>query len=121
MIRSKAFKSFCIELVTRIEDDLYLRRVLSLFLLKCAYTGNVQVCQERTFDARQEKSEALSKFFEKAQSKGTLSADLDPKTMTLALSCFMRGIAMEYLENPDSFSLREEAPKLFRIFFRKWN
>lgn len=117
----QSLKSFCIELVTRLEDDLYLRRVLSLFLLKCDYTGNLQVCQERTFNARQEKSEALSKFFEKAQSKGTLSADLDPKTMTLALSCFMRGIAMEYLENPDSFSLREEAPKLFSIFFRKWN
>jgi len=33
----------------------------------------------------------------------------------------MRGIAMEYLENPDNFSIREEAPKLFSVFFRKWN
>ena len=31
----QSLKSYCIELVTRLEDDLYLRRVLSLFLLKC--------------------------------------------------------------------------------------
>ncbi|GGF59669.1 TetR family transcriptional regulator [Alteromonas lipolytica] len=114
-------QSFCVELLSRLEDDLYLRRSLSLFLLKCDYTGSLQVCQERTFEANLEKSAALAKFFEKAQAQGTLSKDLDPKTLTLALSCFVRGIATEYLENPDSFSIRKEAPKLFNVFFRKWN
>lgn len=117
----QSLKRFCIELVTRLEDDLYLRRILSLFLLKCDYTGSLQVCQERAFEARLEKSKTLSKFFEKAQAQGTLSNELDPKTLTLALTCFVRGIAIEYLEHPDSFSIREEAPKLFNVFFRKWN
>ncbi len=116
-----SLKQLCCELVIRVEDDPYLRRILSLFLLKCDYTGNLQVCQEKTFQARQEKSDTLAKFFEKAQQNGTLAKELDPHTLTRALSCFFRGIVHEYLENPDQFSLKQEAPKLFDVFFRKWN
>jgi len=117
----ESLKQLCCELVIRVEDDLYLRRVLSLFLLTCDYTSILQICQEKILQAREEKSKTLAKFFEKAQQNGTLAKELDPHTLTLALSCFFRGIVHEYLENPSQFSLRKEAPKLFDVFFRKWN
>lgn len=110
----------CCDLTIRLEEDPHLQRVLSLFLLKCDYSGSLQICQEKSRIAKEEKQQVLEKFFAKAQAQGTLSADLDPKILTTALNCFFRGIVVEYLENPGEFSLIEMAPKLFGVFFGKW-
>lgn len=113
-------EQLCCELVIRLEEDKQLQRILSLFLLKCDYSGNLEVCQQQNLAARQEKSTTLVKFFAKAQALGTLSKELDPNTLTMALNCFFRGIVIEFLESDGHFSLQQEAPKLFRVFFGNW-
>ena len=116
----KGLERVCVDLAIKLENEPRRQRLLSLFLLKCDYSGNLQQCQEKARLARQEKSATLTKFFEKAQQQGSLAQDMDPKTMTMALNCFFRGIVIEFLESSGEFSLTEEAPKLFRVFFGKW-
>jgi hypothetical protein len=39
--------------------------------------------------------------------------------LSIGISAYLRGIAVEYLEDPDAFSMQENAAKLIGMYFGK--
>jgi TetR/AcrR family acrAB operon transcriptional repressor len=114
-------QSICTKLLTDLVHDEKRRKLLTLFLIKCDYSGGFADSKERYNAAKANKISALSQYFKKAIEKGQLSAKSDPHMLTLAISAFLRGIAEEYLENPDTYPLEKNAGPLMALFFGNVN
>jgi len=110
-------QTLCSDLLIELEDNEKKRKLATLFLTKCDYSGEFAHIRERYNTTKGLKISALSKYFEKAIEKGQLSSHADPKMLTLAISAFLRGIVEEFLEDPDAYPLKERAPKLMALFF----
>ena len=57
------------------------------------------------------------RYFEKAQKKGLLPEDADPRLLAHSINCYMKGILLEYLSAPEDFKINELGPKLINLFF----
>ncbi|GAB55960.1 TetR/AcrR family transcriptional regulator, acrAB operon repressor [Glaciecola punicea ACAM 611] len=107
----------CVSLLVDLQRDEKKRKLVTLFLIKCDYSGEFAHSRERYNEAKKQKVAALSQYFERAIEKGQLSSSADPKMLTLAISAFLRGIVEEYLEAPHTYPIEERAPALMAIFF----
>jgi len=110
-------QNLCTRLLIQIEEDKQKRKLITLFLIKCDYSGEFAHSKERYNEAKAKKIATLSRYFEKAIEKGQLSSDADPHLLTLAISAFLRGIIEEFLEDPENYPLRQRVPALMSIFF----
>ncbi|MBU2980005.1 TetR family transcriptional regulator [Alteromonas sp. C1M14] len=110
-------QELCTELFLELDHNEHLRKALTLFLLKCDYSCELESCKKNHIKAKKEKMAAFSVYFVKAMEAGHLPANTDPDILTLSVNCYLRGILIEYLEAPDSFNLTEKAPKLIGSFF----
>ncbi|QJR81172.1 TetR family transcriptional regulator [Alteromonas pelagimontana] len=110
-------QELCTNILLELDQDEQVKKALTLFLLKCDYTGDFEQCKANYNQKKLEKLEAFSRYFDLAIKKGTLPEDADPKLFTLAMNCYMRGIVVEYLDNPREFDITTEAPRLMNFFF----
>lgn len=110
-------QSLCTSLLIELKHDEKKRKLATLFLIKCDYSGEFAQSRQRYNEAKKLKIAALSLYFEKAIEKGQLSPTANPQILTLAISAFLRGIVEEYLEAPDTYSIEEMAPALMSVFF----
>lgn len=113
----RQMEELCIQLLLELEHNPQKRQALNLFLIKCNYSGELESYQERHEAQKDENFKLFSRYFEKAKRKHVLAANADPETLTLALSCYMKGILLEYLNNPAGFHIGDRAPKLIALFF----
>ncbi|MAE51844.1 MAG: TetR family transcriptional regulator [Micavibrio sp.] len=111
-------KQLCIKLLQDLEIDIQKQQAIKLFLIKCDYSGDLEEFKDKHAQQKIEKQKAFCRYFEKAQKKGTLPANADPKLLTLSINCYMKGIAHEYLENPNRFKMKKDAHRLMQIFFQ---
>ncbi len=99
-------------------DDEQKRQVLSLFLIKCDYAGELAPYKELHRKRKNESMRLFRRYFEKAQKAGKLSPTANPDLLNLTMSCFMKGILFEYLEDPQDFNIKQNAPELISLFFK---
>lgn len=111
-------EELCTRFLLDLETNLQQRQALTLFLIKCDYSGELAANLERHEARKAENLRLLSQYFEKARKKGFLPPDADPETLTLSISCYMKGIIVEYLNNPKGWNLGIQGPKLIKLFFR---
>ncbi len=117
-------QDLCIALLLDLESDAEKRCVLTLFLLRCDYSGELEVYQERHRTKKTECLKLFSRYFEKihAQKMKTqegYAQETNPDILALALSCYIKGIIVEYLNNPNLINMTEQAPALIKLFFHK--
>lgn len=107
-----------ITLLLDLEKNEQKKQALILFMLKNNYVGELAKYREEHRRKKAENMQLFQRYFEKAKKVGKLPPGTDPALLTQAMSCFMKGILFEYLDNPEDFDLKNKAPKLVRLFFR---
>ncbi|MCU7554753.1 TetR family transcriptional regulator [Alteromonas sp. ASW11-19] len=108
----------CTQVLVDLFNEPDSQRVLTLFLLKCDYSGDLAASKTAFNEKKRRTSEVFTAYFEKALAAGKLPADANPAILTRALNCYFRGIVVEFLDEPEGFDLAREAPMLMDMFFR---
>ncbi len=110
-------QQLCTQLLIEIDQDEHKRKALTLFMLKCDYSGDL-VASKQKIDARKADTlKAFRRYFEKAIENGSIAESANPAVLTMAINCFMRGILIEYLDTPNSMNLQQDVPALMAFFF----
>ncbi len=110
-------EALCSDLLVDFSGDQQKKRTLSIFFLKCDYSGEMEVFLNRQEEERVAHIEWFTTWFEHAKSHGQLDESADPRTLSLSLMCYLTGIVYEYLRNTSIFDLDAQAPQLVRQFF----
>lgn len=106
-----------IKLLLDLEKDEQRKQALILFMMKCDYVGELAPYKDKHQEKKAESMQLFKRYFEKAKKAEKLPPDTDPELLMQTISCFMKGILFEYLDNPEAFDLKNKAPKLVRLFF----
>lgn len=110
-------KDLCIKLFMDLEEDEQRRLALTLFMVKCDYSGDLAPYKEKHDAKKAEKMQNISRYIKKAKTKGKLPEGMNPDTLMLTFNCFMKGVLFEYLDNPAAFNFKKNGPKIFDTFF----
>lgn len=110
-------RDFCINLMLGVEEDKQVEQMLTLFLMKHDYSGELAEYRERHCQRKLESLNLFQLYFEKAQRMGKLPMDAEIGLMSKSVNYFVRGIISEYFEYPEKFNLKEKVPKLLNFFF----
>jgi TetR/AcrR family acrAB operon transcriptional repressor len=114
----KQLENLCTALLVDLGRDQKKKDVMTIFLLKCDYTGDTAHFQERHNEKKASNLALFSRYFRKAQDKGHLSKNADPDILTTGLSCYLCGITHEYIRTPALIDMEKQAALLMRQFFR---
>jgi AcrR family transcriptional regulator len=107
----------CTELLIDLEQNKMKKKIATLFLLRCDYSDEFAQSKERYNEKKKQKNVTLSRYFDKAIKQGVLPENTDSMLLTIGISAYLRGIAVEYLEDPDAFSMQDNAAKLIGMYF----
>ena len=111
-------QDLCIKLLLDLQNNPQKKQALTLFLTKCDYSGDLAPYQEKHRAQKSESMKLFSRYFERAKKKHILPAESDPELLALSINCFLKGIAVEYLWNPESFHRDDRGVRLIRLFFK---
>ncbi|RDV25498.1 TetR family transcriptional regulator [Alteromonas aestuariivivens] len=111
-------QELCTNLLIELDQDPQKKKALILFLLKCDYSGELEASKAQYLENKMQKLQAFSRYFDKAIAQGRLPADSNPRILTMAVSCYLRGIVLEYLEFPKQVRLKDDAAELMNFFFK---
>ena len=115
----RQLQDLCIKLLQDLESNIQKRQAITIFMIKCNYSGNMTAYKEKHRVKKEESLKLFSSYFIKARKKGMLSPDADPLMLTLSIRCYIKGIIVEYLDDPDHFKIGLWAPKLIEQFFKR--
>jgi AcrR family transcriptional regulator len=113
----KQLEELCVKLFIDLEAIPQRKRILTIFFLKCDYSGDMEVVLARQNQRKKESMELFAKYFERAKEKGHLNKDADPYALTVSLICYITGIVYEYLRNPEMINLEKDIHTLISLFF----
>lgn len=114
----RQLKNLCTALLLDLERDQKRHRVLTVFFMKCDYSGDMAVFQDRQNAHKLKGLELFSQYIQRAKAHGHLDDNVDPDTVTLALSFYLTGIMHEHLRDPLLCNLTAQAPQFMEQFFR---
>ncbi|OFC70220.1 TetR family transcriptional regulator [Alteromonas confluentis] len=110
-------QELCTNIFLDLDRDIQQRKALTLFLLKCDYSGELECRQEEQVKAKAIKMQAFAGYYKRAIKLGHIADDISAEDYTIAMSCFMRGVLHEYLEAPEEFDMQKRAPIIMKIYF----
>jgi AcrR family transcriptional regulator len=113
----KQLEELCIKLFIDLEKIPQRKRILTIFFLKCDYSGQMQKLLECQNMRKKDSMNLFAKYFERAKEKGHIAKDADSYILTVSLVCYITGIAYECLRNPTMIEIEKEIPKLISLFF----
>lgn len=105
------------ELLLDLERDERKRNVLTIFFLKCEYSGEMEPFLAFQQEEKLKHRKLFSRYFEVAAKKGHLPKGADTDMLANAFVSYFTGIAFEYLRDPKMFKLKKQASALIRVFF----
>lgn len=111
-------KNICVGLLIDLEDNTEKRQALTLFLTKHAYTGDLAPYRDKHKAKKNESMQLLARYFEKAKDQKLVCPDMNPETVTRSLNCYMKGILVEYLNDPQDIDLKNNAEKMISLFLK---
>ena len=111
-------QDICIQLFLDLEKDSHKRQAISLFLIKCDYTGELKAYRRKHNERKTQSMNLFMLYFKKAQEKNKISKKENPYLMALSINCYMKGILIEYLSSPESLIAQKDIPTLIKLFFR---
>ncbi len=113
----KQLQDLCLKLLIDLETDAHKRRILTIFFLRCDYSGEMGKFLQLQQEKKQQSFHMFTFCFQRAKDKGQLASQTSPDMLTQSLSCFITGIAFEYLRYPELFNLQASAHTLLEPFF----
>lgn len=111
-------KQICIDVLVSLKEEPDKVAALKLFFRKCDYSGELEIYRQKHQAMKNDKLVLFSKFFDRAKTKGHLPKDADSQLLTLAMSAYLKGVLIEYLDSDDE-EILNKVPKLMGIFFSK--
>ncbi len=109
-------QKLCVKLLIDLDNDPVRKKILKIFLCKCDYSGMDDILEKQR-KQKLKNIDLFSQYFQRAQKNKQLCKDLDPKITAISLACYMSGIVVEYLRNPQLFNLKKQASHLIGQFF----
>lgn len=113
----RQLQELCVKLLVDLADNRQKQQALTLFLLKYVYVGELAAVRERHEKKKHESVKLFALYFEKAKQIGTLPESIDPNVLVLAVRCYLKGIVVEYLNEPEQFNLAAHAESLVNQLF----
>lgn len=110
-------EKLCVKLLIDLDNDEMRKKILMIFFCKCDYSCGMEDILEKQRKQKLKNIDLFSQYFDRAKQNKNLPADIDPKITAISLACYMSGIVIEYLRNPQLFNLQKQAPYLIKQFF----
>ena len=114
----KDLMDFCVTELLDLESNTRKRQIMTLFTLKCDYSGEMAPLFEEQNKQEKEGLIITQGFFKAAIRQGILPAKSDAQTLALAFFCYICGIFNEFGRNPSLFDLKKQARPLVEHFFK---
>ncbi len=111
-----AFSSHLLQLMNSDERH---RRILSIFSLKCDYSGEMANFLDEQRLKKIDSMKQIESYFRSAQEKGQISKERTPQLLATAFFCYMCGISNESLRHPSIVSIKNDASELVDLFFKR--
>jgi len=114
-------KRLHLDLMQGVHGDELKKRTLTIFLLKCDYSGDM-----KDFLIQQETSKLKSfqlfvEFFRKAQAQKRLPDRYPPEIVARTCHCFMSGLVYEYLRFPGIIDFGKHVEPVIEAFYSRMN
>lgn len=109
-----------IRLLSQLVMDEAKHRILSVFITKCDYTGDMECFLESQTCQKQQAIDIFTTYFERAIARGQLPAGSDPRILALSGMCFLSGICNEYLRHPGIIDVKKDGAALVAQFFKSF-
>lgn len=103
------------QLLLNLANETSKQQVMRLFF-NSDYSGVLVPYKEQHKASKRESLLLFEAYFKRAQDKGKLNPEADPKILTLTLHCFLKGLLIEYL-NTDIIDLKKHAKPLINQLF----
>ncbi|MES2960830.1 MAG: TetR family transcriptional regulator [Pseudomonadota bacterium] len=110
-------EKLCVKLLVDLDNDPMRKKILTIFFCKCDYSCGMEDILEKQRVQKLKNIDLFSKYFERAKENKQLAENVEPKITAISLACYMSGMVIEYLRNPQLFNLEKQAPLLIRQFF----
>ena len=110
-------ENLCIERLVELEQDDKRRQTLTLFLLKCDYSGELSAFFDQQAQKKKQALQVFRRFFLKALELKQLPEQADVNLLALSFYCYLSGIVSEYLRAPGKLKLKRQAKPLMRQYF----
>lgn len=100
----------------RVSTDDQTRRVFDIVSHKCELVGDMAVARERQLESRTDCLNRIGQAINAAITLGLLPSSTDPYIASIGLHSLIDGLISNWMLNPGSFSLSDEAAKLIDIY-----
>lgn len=110
-------RNLCVGLLEELEENERKRNILRVLLLRCDYSGDMEVQLKQQGQGQKKNSRLFASYFKRAIDKGHLATSVDPNVLSLSLICYLSGIVFEYFRCPAAINLKTNAGKLIEPFF----
>ncbi|MEX6505799.1 TetR family transcriptional regulator [Jiella sp. M17.18] len=98
----------------RLQTDERMRKVLTIFLFRCEYVGEMEEALTRRNEADEAMRRAVAGIFEKACREGKLKAGWCSAIAANIYFCAVAGIISEWLRTPGAFDLEDTGRSMIR-------
>lgn len=110
--------TMCTNMLCEIYDNEDHRKALSIFTLKCDYSGDMAPFLAIQNEKKMEGVEVIHALFRRAIELGQLRNNTDEKILSLSMFCYICGIMTESLRSPDLVDMKTQSKALVDIFFK---
>lgn len=109
-------RSGSLSVLNRIADDVQTRCVFDIVKHKCELVGDMALARERQMERRAGYLSQIEEGVRAAIAQGALPKTIDPRNAAIGLHALIDGLISNWVLDPASFSLRDEAEKLIDIY-----
>lgn len=106
-----------IDLMRNVHTNPALKRIITVLLLKCDYSGDMKDFLKDQEMAKFKSFEVAADHLRRAQQENKLSTAFSPEVLTRAHHCFFSGILYEYLRFPAAYDFETHVVPSIKAFF----
>ena len=107
-----------IKIFCELEEDEYRKQGLILFMGKTDYSAELEIYKAKHLEKYDQSMQLFRDYFQKMKEMGKLPTALDNDLIIDGMFCYMKGILLEFLDNPEKFDLHTKIPALIKWFFK---
>jgi len=107
-----------IKIFCELGEDEHRKQGLILFMGKTDYSGELEAYKDKHLKKFEESMQLFRDYFKAMKEMGKLPNALDHELIIEGMFCYMKGILLEFLDNPEKFDLQNKIPTLIQWFFK---
>lgn len=112
-------RSLTFDIFNDLENDEPRRKALSIFFIKCDYSGEMEKFLEEQQYAKKKGFAVFIDFFRKAQEKGLIDDSVSPEAQARCYHMFITGILIDYLKFLPDMDLEKDLKPIIAHYFNR--